>query len=70
MKSPTPRLEELLGLPRRGPGGLGGLLLGAAIGALIAWLTIPLRSSEIRRLLRASWITLRSRFGRADDRLI
>jgi hypothetical protein len=68
--TPTPHLEDLLGLPRRGPGGLRGLLIGAAIGALAAWLTVPLRGQELRRLLRASWLTVRSRLIRRDDRLI
>lgn len=70
MRTPTPRIEDLLGLPRRRPGGLRGVLIGAAIGAFLAWLTVPLRGSEVRRLLHASWLTLRSRLGWDDERLI
>ena len=65
-----PRLADLLGVPRRGPALPGGLLLGALAGALLAWLSLPVNGAEVRRLLRESLATLRSRLVGRDDRLV
>lgn len=70
MAPPEPRLEDLIGVPRRGPGWLAGMALGALCGALVTWLTLPVRGAELRRLLRESWLRLIDRLSGRDDRLV